>query len=167
MFPITTETDLIYNLVEERLSGSIDGTVIQAHAVSGGRAGSKQVGVLNPFLANNPYATHVKKTSQNPGGPLIMGKYNLKTHESKPNWIRLIPLATNDMRNRAGFAIHGRGAWGSDGCIVPTDFHVVQTLCSLVKVREKAGKAAPTLAVISLGDLDYLEKKLQRYSQTV
>ena len=61
MFPITTETDLIYNLVEERLSGSIDGTVIQAHAVSGGRAGSKQVGVLNPFLANNPYATHVKK----------------------------------------------------------------------------------------------------------
>ena len=57
-----TGTDLVYNIVEELLTGSIDGVSITAQAVSGGRAGSKMKGVVNPLLANNPYATGVKKT---------------------------------------------------------------------------------------------------------
>jgi hypothetical protein len=44
--------------------------------VSGGRAGSKASGVVHPLLANNPYATGVKKANDKkkalPGGPIVM-----------------------------------------------------------------------------------------------
>src|SRR6266508_5860287 len=141
-----TGTDLVYNIVEELLTGFIDGTSITAQAVSGGRAGSKMQGVVNPLLANSPYATGIKKKGTMPGGPTIMGKYQLKTHESKQNWIRLVPFAENLMHGRNGFAIHGRGRRGSDGCIVPTDFAVVQHLYAIVAAREESRRAAPTLA---------------------
>jgi len=70
------------------------------------------------------------------------------------------------MHGRDGFAIHGRGKRGSDGCIVPTDFNVVQLVYSLVKAREQADKPAPTLAVVAIGDLDYIERKLKNIMQT-
>lgn len=159
-------TDLTYNIVEETLGGMIDGVSISATAVSGGRAGSKQTGAVNPFLANNPYATRVKKTATTPGGPLIIGKYQLRTHESRENWIRLVPFDENHMHDRDGFAIHGRGKRGSDGCIVPTDFAVVTQLHSLVKAREQAGKAAPTLAVVAVGDLDAIDRRLDAWRRT-
>lgn len=161
-----TGTDLIYNIVEAQLSGIIDGIAISAYAVSGGRAGSKTAGAVNPVLANNPYATRVKKSPTIPGGPIIMGKYFLKTHETRNNWIRLIPFDNKEMGNRDGFAIHGRGSRGSDGCIVPTDFNVVETLYKLLKKREESGTSSPTLAVISVGDMDFLENRLKQYSQT-
>ncbi len=107
----------------------------------------------------------IKKSSSIAGGPLIMGKYKLKTHESKQNWIRLVPFTENNMHGRDGFAIHGRGQRGSDGCIVPTDFSVVQLIYSLVKAREAAGKPEPTLAATAIGDFDYIEKRLQMYKQ--
>ena len=91
-----------------------------------------------------------------------MGKYRLKTHESTPNWIRLLPFTENYMHKRDGFAIHGRGKRGSDGCIVPTDFAVVQQLHSLVAARERSGGAAPTLAVVAIGDLDAVDRRLKR-----
>jgi hypothetical protein len=160
-----TGTDFVYNILEEVLVGSLDGTSITAHVVSGGRAGSKTKGVVNPFLANNPYATHVKE-GKTPGGPVIMGKYRLKTHESKPSWIRLLPFAENAMHGRDGFAIHGRGPRGSDGCIVPTQFAVVQLLYSLVKARETNGGAAPTLAVVAIGDFDALDRRLETARHT-
>ncbi len=53
----TMNTDLVYNIVEQTITGSIDGVSVVAQAVSGGRAGSKLKGVVNPLLANNPYAT--------------------------------------------------------------------------------------------------------------
>ena len=166
MLKYYTGTDLTYNIVEHSLSGTIDGVTITAYAVSGGRAGSKTKGAVNPFLANNPYLTGVKMKDKIPGGPLIMGKYKLRTHESKANWIRLVPFSENNMKNRDGFAIHGRGKRGSDGCIVPTDFNIVKLLHSLLKAREKAAKPAPTLAVIAVGDLDFIDKKLKTLSQT-
>jgi hypothetical protein len=135
-----TATDLAYNIMEELLVGSVDGTSISAHVVSGGRAGSKTAGAVNPFLANNPYATGVKQAGRAPGGPLILGRYRLKTHESKPSWIRLLPFDESAMHGRSGFAIHGRGPRGSDGCIVP------QTLpsfscCTRSSRRAKAREA--------------------------
>jgi hypothetical protein len=166
MLNTTTGTDLTYNIVEELLTGIVDGTAISAHVVSGGRAGSKTAGAVNPFLANNPYATSVKKTVTIPGGPLIMGKYTLKTHESRANWIRLMPFGENAMHGRDGFAIHGRGPRGSDGCIVPTDFAMVQLLHGLVKAREHKGLPGPTLAVIAVGDLDFIEGRLKEMSRT-
>ena len=156
-----TGTDLAYNIVEEVLVGRIDDTAINAHAVAGGRAGSKTPGAVNSMLANNPYATGIKKVGNRPGGPLIMGEYRLVTHESRANWIRLEPNAENSMQGRAGFAIHGRGARGSDGCIVPTDFNQALKLYSLVKARETSGKPAPTLAVVAIGDLDFIERRLR------
>jgi len=166
MFGIVTGTDLVYNIVEEYLEGIIDGVSISAHAVAGGRSGSKLAGVVNPMLANNPYATHVKKTDRFPGGPIVMGRYTMKTHESRSNWIRLVPFADNKMGDRAGFAIHGSGKRGSDGCIVPTDFNMVLLLCKLVGNREETRGPAPTLAVIAAGDLDFIEQKLKKLSQT-
>lgn len=161
-----TDTDLAYNIVENLLVGKIDGVSISSQAVSGGRAGSKTPGAINPLLANNPYATRVKKQGNSPGGPIIMGKYRLKTHESKQSWIRLLPFSENMMGNRDGFAIHGRGKRGSDGCIVPADFNVVQLIYSLVKAREDAGKPEPTLAVFAIGDFDYIDRKLKDLSHT-
>ena len=148
-----TGTDLVFNIVEQTLTGKIGETTINAHAVSGGRAGSKKEGVVNSFLANNPYATGVKKKSDRPGGAIPLRKFELKTHESKKNWIRLIPLKGEDLGGRSGFAIHGRGQRGSDGCIVPTDFHNVTLIYSLVMARQQAGERAPTLAVVAIGDL--------------
>jgi hypothetical protein len=132
---------LVYNIVEQVLSGDIDGVSILPQAGSGGRAGSKSKGAHNIFLANNPYATGVKMKGTRPGGPLPMARYVLKTHESN-NWIRLLPIAEDAklLGDRDGFAIHGRGKRGSDGCIVPTDFNVVQTIYRLVKAREDANK---------------------------
>jgi hypothetical protein len=118
------------------------------------------------FLANNPYLTKVKKQGLNPGGPTIMGKYSLYAHESKPNWIRLVPYADNAMSGRDGFAIHGRGPRGSDGCVVPTDFAVVQLLYKLVKARAQTRKSPPTLAVIAAGDFDAIDKRLKDMGQT-
>ena len=154
MLANATGTDLVYNIVEGLLSGRIDGVVITAGAGSGGRAGSKTRGAVSYFLANNPYMTGVKKSGARPGGPLPMVRYRLRIHESRENWIRLVPFADDSraMKNRDGFAIHGRGKWGSDGCIVPTDFNVVLELHRLVSAREKAGKPAPTLAVVAIGD---------------
>lgn len=159
-------TDLTYNIVEQLLSGKIDGTWISAHVVSGGRAGSKTAGAVNPLLANNPYATGVKLSRKTPGGPLILGTYRLRTHESRANWIRLLPAAENHMRGRDGFAIHGRGPRGSDGCLVPTDFAVVELLHKLVKQRERSGGPAPTLSVVAIGDLDAIERRMDRLNRT-
>ena len=160
------ETDLTYNIVEQLLEGVIDGQAIHGRAVSGGRAGTKTPRVENVLLANNPYLTKVKKTGANPGGPTVMGKYRLQTHERRPNWIRLVPYDDNVMFGRDGFAIHGRGPRGSDGCIVPTDFSVVQQVYKLVRAREKANRPAPTLTVIAAGDLDAVDRRLKELQQT-
>jgi hypothetical protein len=157
---LPTRTDLLYNIVEGTLVGSIDGVSISAQAGSGGRAGSKTKGALNIFVANNPFATRVKKAGMTPGGPLPMARYELRPHESRANWIRLTPIAEDGklLHGRDGFAIHGRGPWGSDGCIVPTDFTVVKLLHKLAKARQAARKPAPTLEVIAVGDLDRFDR---------
>ena len=157
---LPTRTDLVYNIVEQTLTGSIDSVSICAQAGSGGRAGSKTAGAVNMLLANNPYAVDVKKAGKRPGGPLPRARYRLRTHEKHANWIRLTPLQEDGhlLRGRDGFAIHGRGPWGSDGCIVPSDFTVVKLIHRLVKAREESGKPGPTLEVISLGDLAQFER---------
>jgi len=160
MLSIMTRTDLVYNIVEGVLSGAIDGTSICAQAGAGGRAGTKTKGAVNMFLANNPYATHVKKKAGGVGGPLPMARYHLRTHESKKDQIRLVPFPEDAeaLGDRDGFLIHGRGPRGSDGCIVPTDFNVVQLIHKLVKARESAKKPAPTLAVVAVGDFERFER---------
>jgi hypothetical protein len=92
-----------------------------------------------------------------------MGLYTLKVHESKPNWIRLIPNKKNYMSKRDGFAIHGRGKRGSDGCIVPNNFSIVTKLYDLTKKYADAGKEI-TLEVKAVGDIDYFERLITEYN---
>ena len=158
---LPTRTDLVYNIVEQTLTGTVDGVSISATAGSGGRAGSRTPGAVHQLLANNPYATRVKKTKNQIGGPLPRARYTLRTHESRPLWIRLTPVAEDGalLGDRNGFAIHRAGGErGSDGCIVPTDFTVVELLYRLVKARERTGKAAPTLEVIAVGDFGRFDR---------
>lgn len=166
MNPNVTGTDLVYNIVERRLVGAVGGERFDAQAGSGGRAGSKKHDE-NPFLANNPYATGVKAyDSKRPGGPLAMARYRLRTHESRGNWIRLQPMDGEALHGRSGFAIHGRGKEGSHGCIVPTDFNVVVRLYNAIKKLEAQNAPAPTLAVVAIGDLDSVDRRLDRLSRT-
>lgn len=146
---LASKTNLVYDILNCTLSGEIDGSHITAHAVSGGRAGSKTPGAVEPALSNNPFMTHVKKSAAGPGGPLPINTYYLRTHESRKNWIRLEPMEAKRMGARAGMAIHGRGKRGSDGCIVPTDFNVVLYLYSLIRRREEERRPPPTLEVVS------------------
>lgn len=158
------KADLTFNMDDGSLRGAIDGKHISARAGSGGRAGSKTAGATNYFLENNPFATYVKlneKDSKSVGGTLPLGRYLLRTHESRANWLRLVPDSSNAMKSRAGFAIHGRGKRGSDGCIVPSDFNVVLLLYKLTKAREKAQKPAPTLDVVAIGtDVDRKRRQM-------
>lgn len=161
------QTDLTYNIIEALLTGEVDGMRVNARASSGGRGGSKLEGVHQYFLANNPFSTGVKLKESKAGrvgGTLPMGRSSLRLHESRKNWIRLIPAAGNVMHGRSGFAIHGRGKRGSDGCIVPSDFHVVLTLCKLAEARKKSGGSEIVLNVVAIGaDVD---KKLREWTHT-
>ena len=146
--------DLTYNIESRLLTGKVGDAHISARAGSGGRAGSKVAGAENWWLANNSLATHVggkKSKGTHAYGPIPRGVYTLKLHESRKNWIRLVPAKGNVMHGRAGFAIHGRGKTGSHGCLVPTDFTVVMYLCKLVKKNDESGKSPISLGVISVG----------------
>jgi len=158
--------DLTYNIVDMSLSGNLSGRAFNAVAYSGGRAGSKQEKAVHPILANNPFGTGMKLSDKTPGGSLPLGLYELRTHETRKNWVRLNPVAGTNMRGRAGFAIHGRGDRGSDGCIVPNDFENVLQIYTLLKTREKAGVAAPTLQVIAVGDIESIEKRMSMWVST-
>jgi hypothetical protein len=157
-------SDLTYNIIEAHLTGKVDGVQINARAHSGGRGGSKKKGAQQYFLVDNPFATGIKldeKNKDSVGGTLPMGRYNLRPHEKRKNWIRLIPGAQNNMKGRAGFAIHGRGKRGSDGCIVPTDFNIVLKLYALAEARQKQRLPEITLEVVAIGtDVD---KKLREW----
>jgi hypothetical protein len=150
---LTTAADLTYNIATKHLSGAIDGVSISASAGAGGRAQSKTAGALDRWLANNPFATAVKLPADksHPGGPLPMGKYRIVLHESRTNWLRLLPLDPTRMLGRDNMAIHGSGPRGSDGCIVPTDFAVVKLLVKLVAERKERNAPDVTLEVVAVG----------------
>ena len=146
--------DLTYNIPEEQLSGTIDATVIDVHAGSGGRAGSTTKGVVNWYLQNNPFATGVHRGPHG-FGPLPLGRYTMLQHEVHPHWVWLVPLAGSDMLGRSGFAIHPRGPIGSHGCIVPDNAQDVIRILHAIAHRKADGGPDPILEVIAVGsDLD-------------
>jgi hypothetical protein len=154
-------SDLTYNIASQRLYGIVDNETIDAIAYSGGRGGTKIPHAHNGIIMNNPFLTGVKLDENNKnsmGGPLPMGYYILQPHEYKINWIRLNPCSGNFMNKRNGFAIHGRGQRGSDGCIVPKDFSIVQKLYKISKEKLIGNKAPLLLRVYAVGDMDYFEK---------
>lgn len=113
---------MMYLIKERLLFGDVGGEHFSMTAVSGGRAGSKETNVVDNSVANNPYRTDQKlnKPREIVGGPLPCGTYSMEIDTTKMSkWIRLVPHSSNFMGSRGGFAIHGRGSRGSDGCIVP------------------------------------------------
>ena len=158
-----SEADLIFNITEGLLTGSLDGEYFDSQACSGGRGGSKEKNAEAYFLKNNPFSTAIKgpddlkkhPKDKRVGGTLPLGLYSLHTH-SKKDHIRVDPLPGTNMQGRNAILIHGRGKRGSDGCIVPADFHVVQRLYAVLLKREKKSATdAPVLEVVAIGaDVD-------------
>ena len=83
---------LTFNMAEARLTGEIvvndRREYFNACAGSGGRAGSTTPGAVNADLMNNPFATRVKGIESGGhivkiGGPLPLGIYRMKTHETR------------------------------------------------------------------------------------
>jgi hypothetical protein len=113
---------MMYLIKERLLFGDVGGEHFSMTAVSGGRAGSKEGGVVDHSVANNPYCTGQKLNNSRGivGGPIPCGTYVMEIDTTKKSkWIRLVPHSSNFMGSRGGFAIHGKGLRGSDGCIVP------------------------------------------------
>lgn len=169
---LPTSPELAYNIASMRLTGTVDGTAINTIAYSGGRAGSKTPGAINNLIANNPFLTGVKlneakKKNGSVGGPLPMGTYTLVLHEKKENFIRLVPKNVTNMHSRSGFLIHGKGVRGSDGCIVPDEFSIVQALYKLVKERKEKNLPVIHLKVYAVGDLDFFQKNIEKWKHTV
>lgn len=167
----STSPELVYNIASMRLQGFIDGLEVNVIAYSGGRGGSKIPGAANSMVVNNPFLTGLKfveskKSKGSVGGALPMGIYSLSLHEKKKNWIRLNPLYVVSMKGRNGFAIHGRGERGSDGCIVPSDFEVVKKLCEIIGERNKKNKSSVLLKVYAVGDLDFFIKNMETRKNT-
>src|SRR5690606_3754739 len=96
-----------------------------------------------------------------PGGAIPLARFLLQTHETRPNWIRLVPMANENLHGRSGLAIHGRGQRGSEGCIVPCDFHNVLLIHSPVRQREATGRPGPTLQVVAMGELSRFENLMR------
>ena len=163
-----TDTDLTYNIVEQLLEGTIDGQSIHAHAVSGGRAGTKTPGVENVFLANNPYLTKVKKKGANPGGPTIMGKYRLYAHENKR---RLTGFAWCLIRKpKCLIAMDSPFTGGDQEAAMDVSSRRISRWCNCCtswsrRVR-RPKKPPPTLAVVAVGDLDAVDRRLKALRET-
>ena len=158
--------DIVFNIASGKLSGTVGDYTFEIFAFSGGRGGSKKDGVVHPAIVNNPLLTHMKLQGHGEfdyAGALPMGLYTLKNHEKTHNWIRLMPDKDNYMGKRDGFAIHGRGPRGSDGCIVPNDFSIVTKLYALSKKFSDAGQKI-TLEVKAVGDIDYFERLIHEYN---
>lgn len=144
---------LTYNIAEERLSGNIGGVAIDCAAGSGGRAGTKTKNAENWYLKNNVFATPVHHGAH-AYGPLPLGYYYMRPHETDAHMVRLVPFPSNIMFGRSGFLIHGRGKIGSHGCIVPYDYINVTKLCKAVEHYIRIYKTNPVLHVIAVGDID-------------
>ena len=131
---------LTYSIFEGVLTGTTNGKMWHIFAASGGRGASKTPGVVNAGLANNPYATGVKLQTGSSGGPIPTGRYAIEkpltNYHGKGRWAKLIPDSHNAMLHRAGFAIHGPGPRGSDGCIVPRNVAEFHELMDALEVDE-------------------------------
>lgn len=122
---------LYYSIAQQRLSGEIGGTRVDLYAVSGGGRGRTK-GTPESSLASFSHQRKTAKTAR--GGPLPPGFYIVHKPGHHPrlglsayleqtlaSLLQADPLAPNRyyVTDRGGFFIHGRGAHGSDGCIVP------------------------------------------------
>jgi len=135
---------LTYFIADRLLVGDINGIHFQEAAVSGGRAGRKDsrtqktLPPVDSSLANNVWRTDKAGIVDTEvlGGPIPCGQYTVAASADKSLWLDLasdgfIPIIDSGLRG--GFAIHGRGKWGSYGCIVVLDGAKLQLLYNAVR----------------------------------
>ncbi len=137
-------SSLTYYIFEGVLVGQAGGSSFHIFALSGGGGGSKSTvpGWVAGDVVNNPYMTGLAerdtKSGHRHGGPIPAGLTTIAgprpTTKGKGRWATLVPDPRNAMMHRSGFAIHGRGKHGSDGCIVPTNPADFQRLMDALEV---------------------------------
>ena len=154
---------LLYYIKNAYLVGDVGSKHFQFKAVSGGRAGSEPDNSVRE-VANNPYRTGqtLNEAKNIVGGPLPCGNYQLKPdlnrHSKKHpkikiRWINLEPDSSAMLGSRSGgFAIHGHGERGSDGCIVPVNPRDLEDLFNAVLSYAQAKAVRVTMQVVA-GDL--------------
>jgi len=134
---------LTYFIAYRLLAGDVNGIHFQEYAVSGGRSGRKDtktgrsLAPVSAHLANNIWQTDKKGLTKTDelGGPIPCGSYSVTWNRKKGNWLDLTPVGSIpiiDSGRRRGFAVHGRGEWGSYGCVVIPDVAKLQQLCTAV-----------------------------------
>lgn len=135
--PVPGTAQLTYFIFEGVLTGIIDKDGIYVLAWSGGAGGSRKPKPTED--ANNPYSYAVKeiadKQNTRRGGPIPPGSYQIYPPSKEKNLglcARLYPLFTPP-NDRGGFAIHGQGPKGSDGCIVLPDANFHEVMSKLKK----------------------------------
>ena len=116
---------LSYFIFEGVLVGVFGSDQVYFTAWSGGAGGSRRLKPTDD--ANNPYSYGVKEVADplhpTRGGPIPPGPYHILPPGKDPHLghcSKLVPLFT-PLNHRGGFAIHGQGPKGSDGCIVVPD----------------------------------------------
>jgi hypothetical protein len=141
---------LTYFIADQMLVGDVNGIHFQEAAVSGGRAGrnrahkdgptSKEtLPPVAPSLANNVWRTDKKGVEHSTviGGPIPCGEYTVTNNTTNEDFrldlkaVSLIPVVSNG--TRVDLQIHGRGLWGSYGCIVVLDYAKLTLLYNAVK----------------------------------
>ena len=155
------DPDITFNLGDGSLKGYVDQTPISTFAKSGGRGNTKTEGAEVNLLVNNVFSAGVKHTTKDTvGGSLPIGFYQITPHEKKERqklcMTRRTPLDVPNLHNRDGLLIHGRGQRGSDGCVVPLDFEVVQDIYHCAVKRQQERRKPLILEVVAVGqDLDW------------
>jgi hypothetical protein len=147
---------LEYYIMERILRGTVGGKPVHFFALSGGGGGRRG----KPFptdIVNNPYfesRQYIESKGQD-GGPIPPGWYWIRHSDAKdfPKHgvcVRLQPMKHTFVMGRGGFLIHGRGRFGSEGCIVP-----------MIDSRE-LGKFIDALDVEGGGTL-YVDESIEGY----
>ena len=135
---------MMYFIADQLLVGDVNGVHFQEAAVSGGRAGRKDFRTqktlppVDSNLANNVWRTDKAGIADTKvlGGPIPCGQYTVTASTEKSFWLNLAPdgfIPIIDDGTRGGFAIHGRGKWGSYGCIVVLNGAKLQMLYNAVR----------------------------------
>ena len=140
---------LYYSIAQQRLSGEVGGKRVDLFAVSGGGRGRTKG---SPEYSLTSFDHRRKAMKSTRGGPLPPGFYIVHKPGNHPRLGRsayleqtLASLLQSDLlapdryyvTDRGGFFIHGRGAHGSDGCIVP--MQGFRELMELVKANAPFG----------------------------
>jgi hypothetical protein len=114
---------LTYYIFEGLLVGIVNGKLVSLSAYSGGRGGSYDKDAPTKD-ANNPYSYALKEEDKGgvhtAGGPIPPGAYTINSPAQSKQLGHFAGLDPDEKlpNDRGGFAIHGMGPHGSEGCIV-------------------------------------------------